>query len=726
MKPISTDKAGKWARGCAGVIIGLSWMPSAFAYPAHYFVINEAADGVLTVRFHQHVEISGAPASTPPEIPASRLESRLAVAVRDKASGRIVQNTVVVGSPWLRGEFLGNAGIDGRVFPLTDRTYVVRVPLAAGTVMRLSGNRGGERVAAASGVPASAAGTPESVLEVDLDQYSASPLPPPPPVSPRAVTGSLIQNGDPANRLDLLIVAEGYTTAQQNQFLQQATALANALTSISPYAEFRQLINFSSLFVASNQSGADKPACAETPGLPVVMVDTAFDATFCSGGLRRLVTVDAVKVLSAAAAVPDWDKVIVLVNDEEYGGSGGNVGVVTTNTGSAQIMQHEFGHQFTLLADEYEDPNPGYFPCSDLTADSPCEANVTDQTDRTKLKWAGWVAATTPVPTLAPLADPLGAGLWQGARYLSSGMYRQCFAGIMRIFGSQFCRVDSEAFVKRLYGGWGGAPAQGVSLIEPNAIPAGSAINAPPQTDVAFQATLAGSLAAGGLAYTWIVDGKTTKTGTSVHGAQQSFTYRVPDSGTHTVELRVSDSTPFTLTPPVRSRNWTVQGLAANPVVVEFYNTILDNFFITANAGEASAIDSGSAGPGWMRTGLSFNSGGDTPVCRFYGSISPGPNSHFYTVSADECQGLKNMQFSVTDPRRLTVKSWNFESLDFSSTPPSGGQCPNGTVPVYRAYDNGFARGIDSNHRITTSQAAIAQVVARGWASEGVVMCAPV
>jgi hypothetical protein len=32
---------------------------------------------------------------------------------------------------------------------------------------------------------------------------------------------------------------------------------------------------------------------------------------------------------------------------------------------------------------------------------------------------------------------------------------------------------------------------------------------------------------------------------------------------------------------------------------------------------------------------------------------------------------------------------------------------------------------VDSNHRITVNQAGIAAVVARGWISEGVVMCAP-
>ena len=50
---------------------------------------------------------------------------------------------------------------------------------------------------------------------------------------------------------------------------------------------------------------------------------------------------------------------------------------------------------------------------------------------------------------------------------------------------------------------------------------------------------------------------------------------------------------------------------------------------------------------------------------------------------------------------------------------------PTIRVPVYRAYNNGSARGIDSNHRLTTNRTAIDQVIARGWVDEGIAMCAP-
>ena len=60
---------------------------------------------------------------------------------------------------------------------------------------------------------------------------------------------------------------------------------------------------------------------------------------------------------------------------------------------------------------------------------------------------------------------------------------------------------------------------------------------------------------------------------------------------------------------------------------------------------------------------------------------------------------------------RRRKRRWNFESNDFLSNVPVNDMCADGAMPVYRAYNNGFARGIDSNYRITSSAAAIDAVV---------------
>jgi hypothetical protein len=158
----------------------------------------------------------------------------------------------------------------------------------------------------------------------------------------------------------------------------------------------------------------------------------------------------------------------------------------------------------------------------------------------------------------------------------------------------------------------------------------------------------------------------------------------------------------------------------AGSQVVEYYHAGLDHFFITSDPAEQAFVDTGAVGA-WQRTGNTFPTGGPNQVCRFYGSFSPGPNSHFYTADPAECEFLKQLQ--ATTP--ATQKRWNFESNDFMITPAVGGACPAGLVPVYRAYNNGFARGIDSNHRITSNLGAYQQTVAAGWIGEGIVMCAP-
>lgn len=154
--------------------------------------------------------------------------------------------------------------------------------------------------------------------------------------------------------------------------------------------------------------------------------------------------------------------------------------------------------------------------------------------------------------------------------------------------------------------------------------------------------------------------------------------------------------------------------------ITEFYNTNLKHYFLTADPNEASGIDNGAAGPGWVRTGLSFQAyplasgapAGALPVCRFYGTPGIGPNSHFYTVDSAECAGVKN------DP------GWFYEGIAYYAMLPSNGTCSTGFQPVYRAYNNRWMYN-DSNHRFTTSQSAYQQTVSSNWVAEGVVMCVP-
>jgi fermentation-respiration switch protein FrsA (DUF1100 family) len=154
---------------------------------------------------------------------------------------------------------------------------------------------------------------------------------------------------------------------------------------------------------------------------------------------------------------------------------------------------------------------------------------------------------------------------------------------------------------------------------------------------------------------------------------------------------------------------------------LEFHNTFLDHYFIAAGQDEIDSIRNGGAGQGWELTGQSikvwpamppdtFTAVG--PVCRFYGRPAGGPNSHFFTASVSECEGVKRQG------------GWFYEGIGFYiRTVNADGKCPDGLLSVNRAYNNGFPRN-DSNHRFTTSDSTLREMGSKGWAMEGTVMCA--
>ena len=152
---------------------------------------------------------------------------------------------------------------------------------------------------------------------------------------------------------------------------------------------------------------------------------------------------------------------------------------------------------------------------------------------------------------------------------------------------------------------------------------------------------------------------------------------------------------------------------------IEYYNAALDHYFMTAYADEAAMLDAGIVVPGWTRTGVEFaaystatDSAYAVPVCRFFGTPGVGPNSHFYTASADECASVKQ------NP------DWQFEAIAFYIPVPSpSGACPAGTEAVYRSFHPGQSV-TQSNHRFLPDLTMF-QKMAGNSILEGVVMCSP-
>ena len=610
-------------------LLGFTKVPPEDGTAAHYLVLEVGDGGTIQVRHEQLVRLARPLISLANDQLARRrdeIERRsdaVAVTLRD-AHGKVVFQNLVAVPRWLRGEFRhegpvasGTSNIDGHVVPLSSSVFVARVPVVAGGILSLE--------------------SATSVSSFALDSLAAEervPLVAPPP--PRPLPG--FANGAAANRVDVLILGDGYTAAERARFDADALALAARFFDISPYAEYRNFVNVASLFVASNQSGANQPpydasctentrrqTCCADPtaiGTSNTTVDTAFDSAYCSFGIQRLLTVDAAKVLAAAAGTPDWDELLILVNDPTYGGSGGPFSVVSTSGLSFEIAQHEYGHTFTRLTDEYATPLPGYPSCSDVGGDAPCESNVTDQTAPGLIKWRRWLAPSTPIPTVFSLPLPTDAGLWLGARFQSEGMYRQCDNCMMRSLGQPFGDVAAEAYVTRLYAGGWGTPAGGIDNVEPGSeVPPPGPVDAEAATPTTFSAQLLGPVLGPPLTAEWIVDGTVLSTSSVPNGGTTTFQLaRTP--GTYTVLLRVIDTSPFihaTLRDGFAStRTWTVHVThPASDADGDLVPDALDNCPTVANTdqsdidhdGIGDACDASSCGNGIVELGEQCDDG---------------------------------------------------------------------------------------------------------------------
>lgn len=254
---------------------------------------------------------------------------------------------------------------------------------------------------------------------------------------------TLRSSGPNTNRINLVFLAEGYTNGQTAKFTNDARVVLQTMTATSPYSEYTNYLNSFAIFVASAESGSDHPSTS-------LFRDTYFNSTYDSSGIARLLTIPSgangsSKVYALLAALlPDYDIILVLVNDTAYGGSGGSVAVTSVNSSSAEIAIHEIGHSFAGLGDEYSSAFPGY-PDTE-------ERNTTRETNRALIKWNAWILPATPVPTPDTATYNTVVGLFEGAHYHTTNWFRPKRDCKMRSLGIAFCEVCRESVVTSIYG----------------------------------------------------------------------------------------------------------------------------------------------------------------------------------------------------------------------------------------------------------------------------------
>ncbi len=339
------------------------------------------------------------------------------------------------------------------------------------------------------------------------------------------------------NRVDIAIVGDGYTSAQLGDFADDVAAVQAGFLDEDPWKEYGSYLRFHRVDIASAQSGADHPERT-----PAKYVNTAFDATYNCAGIQRLICVDEIKVFDAVGSrlsAGQMDIVLVLVNDPEYGGSGGILGVASIHSSALELVRHELGHSFGGLADEYGgDSGPS---CDPTAAD---DVNVTNKTTRSAIPWKAWVSAATPVPTSGTTNGVPGHYL--GGRYCDVGLYRPTYDSKMRSLDRPYEQINTEQLVKRMYGY--------VSPIDASS-PSASAV-APTAGSQTFSVTPMAP-ASHSLTVSWTVDGVAAGTGTSINRSFASL-----GIGNHTVTATVTDGTSMVRNDPekllVDVRTWRI------------------------------------------------------------------------------------------------------------------------------------------------------------------------
>jgi hypothetical protein len=214
---------------------------------------------------------------------------------------------------------------------------------------------------------------------------------------PRQQLVSIEQHGAPVDKVDLLLIGDGYTAAEcQAKFRSDARRLTDALFRHEPFTSRRTDFNVWGLCPPSAQSGVARPSTGAHRRTPV---GTTYDAF---GSERYVLTFDNRELRDVAAWAPH-EFISILVNAATYGGGGifGTFATVAVDSDWADyLFVHEFGHHFAGLADEYYTSPVAYEPASRVV--EPWEANATALLEGQPLKWRDLVAEGTPMPTPWP------------------------------------------------------------------------------------------------------------------------------------------------------------------------------------------------------------------------------------------------------------------------------------------------------------------------------------
>ena len=225
--------------------------------------------------------------------------------------------------------------------------------------------------------------------EIDpADMFVDTSVPPAP-----APLLTIQKSGEPAEKVDFLILGDGYTKEELPKFERDARRLADLLFAAPPFKEHRSDFNVWALCPPSPESGISRPSTGLHRRNPLGSTYDAF------GSERYILTFDN-RALRETAQFAPYEFIEILVNGQTYGG-GGIFNLYSTvaadSLWSPYVFIHEFGHHFAGLADEYYTSDVAYETGQRRV--EPWEPNVTAMLDPSNLKWKDLVSPGVPIPT---------------------------------------------------------------------------------------------------------------------------------------------------------------------------------------------------------------------------------------------------------------------------------------------------------------------------------------
>lgn len=378
--------------------------------------------------------------------------------------------------------------------------------------------------------------------------------------APPAVVGevnTIVRTGDAKDRLDVVILGDGYREADRAQFDLDAQKIAERLAETEPYASNAELINVHAVFTPSADKGAGYDCtgiASQDAGCRNSLRDTVFGATFVVTALADRLNLDLaasdrvnmpleIAKLFDVAVQAEYDEVIMISNTKRYSGFAGvYVSVVTTFGGNRNLMadvaMHELGHSFGALGDEYEVDGD---PCLFNEPRVPLPANIASFSED-GWKWDRWFSGDVPIPTPPNRAVEFPVGAYEGA-YNCDYLYRPAKDCKMRSDESKpYCPVCMEQVVRRFY-----------AAIDPVVEPSVERLE---DDSLRFSVVLGGDTRTAA----WTLNGQPFGEGESVIVKGSNV-----DSDENTLQVRVTDSSGrLRIEEPRASQDW-VWTIGVNP-----------------------------------------------------------------------------------------------------------------------------------------------------------------